>query len=198
MTGLTSKRLTWAMSGANAARGARRAETAVLHTTHGSNGVVPLMDRSFGDERNMAKLTRLGDLERAVMDHLWVVARASNRAPGTRGAVGTARPGVHHDHDRASAAGEEEPRGSAPRRSCAPVRADARARRACRRADGRRARPGRGFGWPAKPHSCTSSSGSAPTRRPHCAALLPNWSQRCADCAREEQDRLRNDEQNKG
>ena len=41
------------------------------HTTHGSNAVVPLLNRPFGDERNMAKLTRLGDLERAVMDHLW-------------------------------------------------------------------------------------------------------------------------------
>jgi predicted transcriptional regulator len=29
------------------------------------------MDHAFGDGQKMAKVTRLGDLERAVMDHLW-------------------------------------------------------------------------------------------------------------------------------
>ena len=40
-------------------------------TTRGSNPVVRFDPQPVGDERKMAKLTRLGELERSVMDHLW-------------------------------------------------------------------------------------------------------------------------------
>lgn len=40
-------------------------------TTPGSNPVVRFDPQPVGDERKMAKLTRLGELERSVMDHLW-------------------------------------------------------------------------------------------------------------------------------
>ena len=40
-------------------------------TTLGSNPVVGFGAQRVGDERKMAKVTRLGELERSVMDHLW-------------------------------------------------------------------------------------------------------------------------------
>lgn len=40
-------------------------------TTRGSKPVVPFDLLPVGDGRKMAKLTRLGELERSVMDHLW-------------------------------------------------------------------------------------------------------------------------------
>jgi len=40
-------------------------------TTPGSNPVVRFGIPRVGDERKMAKVTRLGELERSVMDHLW-------------------------------------------------------------------------------------------------------------------------------
>ena len=42
-----------------------------MDTTIGSNRVVRFDLQRVGDEPKMAKLTRLGDLERSVMDHLW-------------------------------------------------------------------------------------------------------------------------------
>ncbi len=41
-----------------------------LGTTHGSNAEYP-ESIAIADERKVAKVTRLGELERAVMDHLW-------------------------------------------------------------------------------------------------------------------------------
>src|SRR4029078_885109 len=42
-----------------------------LDTTRGINPVVGSKPPPVGEKRKMAKLTRLGELERSVMDHLW-------------------------------------------------------------------------------------------------------------------------------
>lgn len=53
----------------------------------------------------MAKLTRLGDLERAVMDPFVVQTRTPNSSSGPRSVVGATRPRLHDCDDRAAAIG---------------------------------------------------------------------------------------------
>ena len=72
MTGLTSGRAGAGMPAAPGLGGERVEASAVkMDTTIGSNRVVRFDLQRVGDEPKMAKLTRLGDLERSVMDHLW-------------------------------------------------------------------------------------------------------------------------------
>ena len=72
MTGLTSGRGGAGIPAAPGLGGERVEASAVkMDTTIGSNRVVRFDLQRVGDEPKMAKLTRLGDLERSVMDHLW-------------------------------------------------------------------------------------------------------------------------------
>lgn len=72
MTGLTSRRGGARTPAAPGFSGERVEAVAVkMDTTIGSNRVVRFDLQRVGDEPKMAKLTRLGDLERSVMDHLW-------------------------------------------------------------------------------------------------------------------------------
>ena len=72
MTGLTTGRGGVGMPAAPGLGGERVEAVAVkMDTTIGSNRVVRFDLQRVGDEPKMAKLTRLGDLERSVMDHLW-------------------------------------------------------------------------------------------------------------------------------
>lgn len=72
MTGLTSRRGGARVPAAPGFGGERVEAVAVkMDTTIGSNRVVRFDLQRVGDEPKMAKLTRLGDLERSVMDHLW-------------------------------------------------------------------------------------------------------------------------------
>lgn len=72
MTGLTSADETGGPRRSRPGCGERGNVSAVkMDTTIGSNRVVRFDLQRVGDEPKMAKLTRLGDLERSVMDHLW-------------------------------------------------------------------------------------------------------------------------------